>query len=123
MARRKVLLRSMAGSVLTLAASAAALVLTADAAVAAEWAADAADGSTIVIRGDKVRLRNLTAPPLDQPAGLKARDHLQRLIQDKKVTCTRYVYVKYKLYADCQVEGLNLTDAMAESGLAKSSRD
>lgn len=112
-----------AAAALVLVVGACALVCAAGAAVAASWTADAVDGSTIVIRGDKVRLRNLTAPPLDQPAGIKARDHLQRLIQDKKVTCTRYVYVKYKLYADCQVEGLNLTDAMAESGLAKSTRD
>lgn len=108
---------------LVLAAGTAALSFAAGAAAAASWTADAVDGSTIVIRGDKVRLRNLAAPPVDEPAGAKARDHLQRLVQGKQVTCTRYVYVKYKLYADCQVEGLNLADAMVESGLAKPVRE
>lgn len=110
----------------------AILVATFNLASAAEQISGKArviDGDSLVIKGEKIRLHGIDAPELKQTCqtnkgkkqlcGKMAKQSLQRLIKNQKVTCLGNSRDKYKrLLATCYVEPFNINKKMVTDGWA-----
>ncbi len=98
-----------------------------------EGRASVADGDTITVGGERVRLKGMDAPEFDQickmdgtdyACGRQARDHLKRLIGKKSVTCSGNERDRYnRLLAICLAGGTDLNKTMVEAGWAVSFGD
>lgn len=88
-----------------------------------------ADGDTMTVSGEKVRLFGIDAPELHQSCaradgtawacGAWARDVLEGLVGGRQVTCTGDSRDRYgRLVATCTVGGRDLGDALVRAGAA-----
>lgn len=91
--------------------------------------AQASDGDSLRIQGDRIRLLGIDAPELDQtcwdaagaswPCGRTARTELARLTAAGPADCQPEGTDKYgRTLATCRVAGRDLGDAMVSAGLA-----
>lgn len=86
------------------------------------------DGDSLSLNGERIRLRGIDAPELDQicrraeetyACGREARKVLQDLVGTHRVTCSGTETDKYgRLLATCEAAGVELNRAMVESGWA-----
>jgi len=86
------------------------------------------DGDSLSLNGERIRLRGIDAPELDQicrraeesyACGREARKVLQDLVGTHPVTCRGTETDKYgRLLATCEAGGVELNSAMVESGWA-----
>lgn len=82
-------------------------------ALALEGPARVVDGDTLVIAGERVRLRNYNAPELHQPGGIEARARLEALTLGRVVVCAGRARDQYaRLVALCSVGGADLGRAL-----------
>jgi len=91
------------------------------------------DGDSLVIDGERVRLRGIDAPEYAQECtlggksfacGREARNRLQRLIAGRSVTCRGWERDRYeRLLAHCEAGGLDLGEQMVGAGWAVSYGD
>lgn len=78
------------------------------------------DGDTLVIAGERVRLKRIDAAEMNVEAGRQAKAGMEALIGGGIVTCTGAVRDAYaRRLADCSVQGRDLGAAMIEAGLAR----
>jgi len=93
-----------------------------------------ADGDTIEISGQRIRLTGLDAPERDQtctkadgsswPCGRAAADRMRQLTRGRQLSCHAEGHDKYgRLLATCRDGGTNLAEAMVTDGLAVASGD
>lgn len=86
------------------------------------------DGDSLTIGGERVRLRGIDAPELDQicrvgqgdyPCGRRSRAALAELIGGRTVTCTGWERDRYgRLLAECRAGGTDLNRSQVEAGWA-----
>lgn len=86
------------------------------------------DGDTLAFGGDRVRLKGMDAPELQQTCldaqrrvdcGRQARDHLALLIDGEQVNCEGWEVDRYgRLVARCRARGADLNSAMVRDGWA-----
>lgn len=91
-------------------------------------AARVADGDSLVIGGERIRLEGIDAPELGQscvrdgaewPCGRQARDRLAQLTRGNTVSCQAYGRDRYdRLLARCTAAGVDLAGVMVEEGWA-----
>ena len=87
-----------------------------------------ADGDSLVIDGERLRLSGIDAPELAQscrlatmshPCGDEAKEHLERLIGGRTVRCEWDRLDKYgRALARCRIGAVDLAAAMARDGWA-----
>lgn len=93
-----------------------------------QGAARIADGDSLTIADERIRLKGIDAPELAQtcmrggeewPCGRRARDRLAQLAAGRAVSCEADGRDRYgRLLARCAVDGLDLGRAMVEEGWA-----
>lgn len=95
-----------------------------------EGAARVADGDTLVLAGERIRLQGIDAPELaqpcarggegnDYPCGRAARDALLRLVAGRTVACESRMRDRYdRILARCLAGPVELNRAMVEAGWA-----
>lgn len=93
-----------------------------------EGAAAVADGDSIVLGGERIRMLGIDAPELtqicsldgsDYPCGRRARDALVRAIGGRPVTCAGWRRDRYdRLLASCKAGGAELNRMQVEAGWA-----
>lgn len=86
------------------------------------------DGDSLVLDGERIRLRGIDAPELDQTCrrdgeryacGRAARSRLQDLIGTQKITCSGTETDQYgRRLATCEAGEVELNSAMVEAGWA-----
>lgn len=91
-------------------------------------AAAVSDGDSLLLAGQRLRLRGLDAPELDQncsrdgahyACGRQARDELRRLIGGREVACRGWELDRYgRLLVHCLAGDTDLNEAMVLSGWA-----
>ncbi|MGI9400778.1 MAG: thermonuclease family protein, partial [Rhizobiaceae bacterium] len=89
---------------------------------------DVADGDSIVLQGERIRLEGIDSPEIGQSCniagrsydcGLAARNHLRKLINRNTVICSGWLYDKYdRLLATCMADGTDLNSQMVSDGWA-----
>jgi len=92
-----------------------------------------ADGDSLVLAGERIRLQGIDAPELaqsctragaDYPCGREARAALARLVAGHAVACESRRRDRYeRLLATCTAAGVELNRAMVEAGWAVSYGD
>lgn len=97
-------------------------------AIRIEGGANVVDGDSLVIAGERIRLRGLDAPELDQtcrrgainyPCGREARKALADLVGTRSVACEGRRRDRYgRLLADCVAGRTELGRAQVEAGWA-----
>lgn len=97
-------------------------------AVRIEGGAQVSDGDSLVIAGERIRIRGIDAPELDQtcrrdghdyPCGREARNALAGLVGSRPVVCEGRGRDRYgRLLADCLAVRTELGRAQVESGWA-----
>lgn len=97
-------------------------------AIRIEGKASVVDGDSLVIAGERIRLRGIDAPELDQTClrdgnayacGRDAREALARLVGSHPVACASREKDRYgRLVADCLVEASELGRAQVAAGWA-----
>lgn len=98
-----------------------------------EGAARVADGDSLVLGSERIRLQGIDAPELaqlcargggDYPCGREARDALLRLVAGRAVSCESRQRDRYdRVLARCRAGPLDLNRAMVEAGWAVSYGD
>lgn len=131
--RRKLLDLVLALAVLALVAVAAAYLPGLRPARTLEGAARVADGDSLTIAGERVRLQGIDAPELaqlcargdgDYPCGREAREALARLVAAGAVSCESGRRDRYdRVLARCRAGRVDLNRAMVEAGWAVSYGD
>jgi endonuclease YncB( thermonuclease family) len=86
------------------------------------------DGDSITIAGDRIRLRGIDAPELDQscdrsgeayPCGRRSRESLAKLVANRAVSCSGWERDQFdRLLAECSAGGTNLNAGQVEAGWA-----
>lgn len=89
-----------------------------------------ADGDTVMVEGERIRLQGMDSPEIGQACiragkefdcGRTARRHLAELIAGQTVGCTGWQRDKYdRLLATCRAGGVDLNRRMVEDGWAVS---
>jgi len=78
------------------------------------------DGDTIRIGSDRIRLRGIDTPEMNEPDGQAAKERLEALLRDESpeiVPHGRDVYDR--LIADVFVNGHNVAEILKSEGFAK----
>ena len=88
------------------------------------------DGDSLVISGERIRLRGIDAPELDQQCefkgrswscGRESRNYLAKLIARREVTCTAGTIDDYDRWlAQCRVNQIDLNKSLVLNGWAVS---
>lgn len=80
----------------------------------------AIDGDTIRIGTDRIRLRGIDTPELNEPGGQAARLRLQQLLKEGPVRIVPHGQDVYgRTVADVLVDGRNVAEVLDEEGYAK----
>ena len=78
------------------------------------------DGDTIWVGITKIRLQGVSAPELDEPLGLKAKDFMRKFLNGKQVTCKLDGTVTYdRKVAICFIDGEDIAIPLVSAGLAR----
>ncbi len=78
------------------------------------------DGDTFRYGTERVRLRGIDTPELDEPNGQAARLRLEELLHSGQVRIVPHGRDVYdRLVADVFVDGRNVTDMLTQEGYAK----
>lgn len=80
----------------------------------------AIDGDTIRVGQERIRLRGIDTPELNEPEGQAAKDRLESLLRSGTVSIVprgRDVYDR--LIADVFVDGQNVAEILKNEGFAK----
>lgn len=87
-----------------------------------------ADGDSLILDGERVRLEGIDAPELtqtctragaDYPCGREAREALARLVAGRAVSCESRQHDRYeRVLATCVAGGVEVNRAMVEAGWA-----
>ncbi len=80
----------------------------------------AVDGDTIRVGGERIRLRGIDTPEMNEPAGPSAKQRLDELLHSGSIRIVpqgRDVY--HRLVADVFVNGQNVADILRSEGLSK----
>ena len=80
----------------------------------------AVDGDTIRVGGERIRLRGIDTPEMNEPAGPAAKQRLDELLRSGSIRIVpqgRDVY--HRLVADVFVNGQNVADILRSEGLSK----
>jgi endonuclease YncB( thermonuclease family) len=78
------------------------------------------DGDTFRYGAERVRLRCIDTPELNEPGGQAARLRLEELLRSGAVRITPHGRDVYdRLVADVFVDGRNVAEMLAEEGYAK----
>jgi endonuclease YncB( thermonuclease family) len=93
-----------------------------------EGRASVVDGDTLIVTGERVRLRQIDAPELAQtclreggaqPCGREARAHLVGLVGDAEIVCDVFGRDDYgRLLVECVADDRSLNAGMVEAGWA-----
>jgi endonuclease YncB( thermonuclease family) len=93
-----------------------------------EGVAVVADGDSITLGGERVRMRGIDAPEYSQtcrkddadyPCGKLSRQSLVQLIAGRPVSCTGWRHDRYgRLLGDCEAGGVELNRAQVAAGWA-----
>jgi micrococcal nuclease len=82
--------------------------------------ASAVDGDTIRVGGERIRLRGIDTPELDEPDGLAAKQRLEELLRSRPMEIIPYGRDIYdRLLADVFVNGQNVAEMLKSEGFAK----
>ena len=80
----------------------------------------AVDGDTIRVGGERIRLRGIDTPEMNEPEGPAAKQRLEDLLRSGSLRIVprgRDVY--HRLVADVFVNGQNVADILRSEGLSK----
>ena len=80
----------------------------------------AVDGDTIRVGSERIRLRSIDTPEMNEPAGPAAKQRLEELLRSGSLRIVpqgRDVY--HRLIADVFVNGQNVADILRSEGLSK----
>lgn len=80
----------------------------------------AIDGDTIRVGGERIRLRGIDTPEMNEPVGPAAKQRLDELLRSGSIRIVpqgRDVY--HRLVADVFVNGQNVADILRSEGLTK----
>ena len=80
----------------------------------------AVDGDTIRVGSERIRLRGIDTPEMNEPAGPAAKQRLEKLLRSGSLRIVpqgRDVY--HRLVADVFVNGQNVADILRREGLSK----
>ena len=80
----------------------------------------AVDGDTIRVGGERIRLRGIDTPEMNEPAGPAGQQRVEDLLRSGSLRIVprgRDVY--HRLVADVFVNGQNVTDILRSEGLSK----
>jgi endonuclease YncB( thermonuclease family) len=78
------------------------------------------DGDTFRIGADRVRLRGIDTPELNEPGGQAARQRLEQLLKEGPIRIVPHGQDVYgRTIADVFVDGRNVADVLRQEGYAK----
>jgi len=78
------------------------------------------DGDTIRIGSDRIRLRGIDTPEMNEPDGQAAKERLEELLRDESPEIVPYGRDVYdRLIADVFVNGHNVAEMLESEGFAK----
>ena len=81
----------------------------------------AVDGDTIRVGGERIRLRGIDTPELDEPEGLAAKQRLEQLLRSGPMEIIPHGRDVYdRLIADVFINGQNVAEILKSEGFAKS---
>lgn len=81
----------------------------------------AVDGDTIRAGPNRIRLRGIDTPELNEPGGQAARQRLQQLLQEGPIRIVPHGQDVYgRTIADVFVDGRNVADVLRQEGFTKS---
>jgi endonuclease YncB( thermonuclease family) len=82
--------------------------------------ASAVDGDTIRVGGERIRLRGIDTPEMDEPEGLAAKQRLEELLRSGPMEITPHGRDVYdRLLADVFVNGQNVAELLKSEGFIK----
>lgn len=82
--------------------------------------ASAVDGDTIRVGGERIRLRGIDTPELDEPDGLVAKQRLEELLRSGPMEIIPHGRDVYdRLIADVFINGQNVAEILKSEGFAK----
>lgn len=82
--------------------------------------ATAVDGDTIRVGGERIRLRGIDTPELDEPEGLAAKQRLEALLRSGPMEIIPHGRDVYdRLIADVFVNGQNVAELLESEGFMK----
>jgi endonuclease YncB( thermonuclease family) len=78
------------------------------------------DGDTLRVGADRIRLRGINTPELDEPGGEAARQRLMELLQQGPIRIVSYGQDIYgRTIADVFVDGRNVAEVLRQEGHTK----
>jgi endonuclease YncB( thermonuclease family) len=78
------------------------------------------DGDTLRVGPDRIRLRGINTPELNEPGGDAARERLAQLLQQGPIRIVPYGQDIYgRTIADVFVDGRNVAEVLRQEGYAK----
>jgi hypothetical protein len=82
--------------------------------------ASAVDGDTIRVGGERIRLRGIDTPELNEPEGLAAKQRLEELLRSGPMEITPHGRDVYdRLLADVFINGQNVAEILKSEGFTK----
>lgn len=82
-----------------------------------QGSAKVVDGDTLIVAGERVRLRNVDAPELDQPGGRAAADYLAALVKGRVVVCDVAARDRWaRAVASCRAGQVELGEQLIAAG-------
>lgn len=82
--------------------------------------ASAVDGDTIRVGGERIRLRGIDTPELDEPDGLAAKQRMEELIRSGPMEIVPHGRDIYdRLVADVFINGQNVAEILKSEGFVK----
>ncbi|MEC4890434.1 MAG: thermonuclease family protein [Nitrospira sp.] len=80
----------------------------------------AVDGDTVRMGGERIRLRGIDTPELNEPGGQEAKQRLETLLHDGPIRIVPYGQDVYgRTVADVFVNGRNVAEVLRQEGFSK----